>query len=195
MSTASNSPSLLLRLLIPVLECEGADRAEADAITAALACGLSHRLVPKGSDYPEEASIGESYSSYAELLCAHPNASSAKNTFVGIIVEDRAGAVHTQVRQDLPELPGREPYAQMLRDSLEFTGTVLGAGGTVHGMAGQEQLEGGAGQPQGCGGPGVDHHSLCYCSGARRDRCLAAFDLHEAQATGGERLFSLSNGT
>ena len=128
-----------------VLERQGADRAQADAVATALACRLTYGLVPKGGDYPEEASIGKAYGSYAELLRAHPNASSAKNTFVGIVAEDRAGAVHAQVGQDLSELPGPEPYTQMLGDPLEFTGTVLGAGGTVHGVAGQEQPEGSAG--------------------------------------------------
>jgi len=76
---------------------------------------------------------------------------------------------------------------------LKFTGAILEAVGAVHRMAGQEQFQSGAGQPQCLCGFGINYHPIGYRRSAGSNRVVFAFYLHKTQTARRERLAPFPN--
>lgn len=75
-------------------EDQSANRANGNALATILTSGLTHRLIPKSGDHPTEAAVGKTDSSFAQFFLAHPDASAAEHTFVGVINEQGTARIY-----------------------------------------------------------------------------------------------------
>jgi hypothetical protein len=78
---------------------------------------------------------------------------------------------------------------------LEFTSAICETIDAIHRVAGQEQFQSGAGEPQGFRSSGIDHYPLSYRRSAGSNGVLYAFYLHKAETAGSKRFAPFSEGT
>lgn len=75
-------------------EHQSTDRANGNAFAAVLATGPTHRLIPKGGDYPSEAAVGKANGSFPQFFLAYPNASAAEHTLVRVVDEQGTAGIY-----------------------------------------------------------------------------------------------------
>ena len=75
-------------------EHESTGRANGNTLAAVLAIGPAHRLIPKGGDYPPEATVSKANGSLAQFFLAYPNAFAAEYTLVRVVDEQRTAGIY-----------------------------------------------------------------------------------------------------
>ena len=91
------SPSFRKGGIFGSFEGEGADRADFDTFATLNTSGFGKGCVLVGGDGSLETSSCKSDRSDAHLLCAHPYAFTAEDTFVGIECEDEEAVIDGKV--------------------------------------------------------------------------------------------------
>jgi len=77
---------------------------------------------------------------------------------------------------------------------LKFTVTVFGTIGAIEVVMAHKKLKGGISKPFNFWRVQMYCHTISDRLGAGCNRCISAFDLHEAEATGGKRGGGFSDG-
>ncbi len=114
-----------MRREVFVLECQGADGADFNALSALVAHRFDKRFVLEGGYHSLEAPSGKTNGSDALLLLAYPCASAAENTFVGVVDKKRATFIDGKVSFNFSESLRLEFYAKVLCNFLELAGAVF----------------------------------------------------------------------
>jgi len=107
------------------------------------------------------------------------DASSTKDTPVGVVIKNRVAFIDlqaVQIREGCDLYPDAEKTSHLLKRALAVGWTP----GARHAVHGKEKLQGGPLKRSHGGCAGVHTHPLPHRDGTRRDGLFHSLDLHEA---------------